>query len=284
MQKQFIQNRKGQKIAVIVDEPENASGLAFVMHGLSGFKEQSQIEVMAKTFVDHGYTTVRFDTTNTLGESDGNYEDATVTNYFEDLEDVIAWSKTRPWFQTPFALTGHSLGGMCTTLYAEQHPEEVKLLAPISSVISGALSLDLYEPEELADWEKSGWHVSERRSKPGVTRRLAWSHVADRLKYDLLPNASKLMMPVMLVIGENDDLRPHQQFLLDKLPGPKELHISRCMSEAFCDRFGVLHELPAGETVHWRPSVYGLLEVDGKVSCAIFVSATSRSQNEMTIF
>ena len=212
-------------MAAVVDAPEQAVGLAFVMHGLSGFKEQPHIETIAKTFLDHGYVTVRFDTTNTLGESEGAYENATVTNYYEDLEDVIAWAKQQPWYQEPFALAGHSLGGLCTALYAEQHPAEVKLLAPISAVVSGPLSMDLYESDELQNWEETGWHVSESRSKPGVMKRLAWSHVVDRLNYDLLPEAQKLTMPVLLIVGENDDLSPHQQLLLGALPGPKELHI-----------------------------------------------------------
>lgn len=40
MQKLFIKNRKGQNVLVIVDESKNQEGLAFVMHGLGGFKEQ----------------------------------------------------------------------------------------------------------------------------------------------------------------------------------------------------------------------------------------------------
>lgn len=40
MEKLFIKNRKNKNIAVVIDETENSKGLAFVMHGLSGFKEQ----------------------------------------------------------------------------------------------------------------------------------------------------------------------------------------------------------------------------------------------------
>ena len=35
-------------------------------------------------------------------------------------------------------------------------------------------------------------------------------------------------------------------------------------TQLFRDTDGVMYELPAGETVHWRPSAYGVLEVDGK--------------------
>lgn len=225
MEKLFIYNRKGQKMFVIVDKPTQTSGLAFVMHGLSGFKEQSHIATIAEAFLDHGYVTIRFDTTNSLGESGGAYENATTTNYYEDLEDVIAWAKTRSWFQSPFALAGHSLGGTCTTLYSQRHPEEVKLLAPIALVVSGSMSMELYGEEGLKNWQETGWHISESRSKPGVVRRLAWSHVADRLKYDLYSEASALSMPILLIVGGNDALLSQSELLLEALPGPKELHV-----------------------------------------------------------
>ena len=99
MSKESILNRKGQKVVVLIDEKKKSKGLAFVMHGLSGNKEQPHIQVIAKSFAGNGYTVVRFDTTNTFGESDGNYEDATITNYYEDLEDVISWASKQKWYK-----------------------------------------------------------------------------------------------------------------------------------------------------------------------------------------
>ena len=90
MEKLFIKNRKDQKIAVVVEQHASQKGIAVVMHGLSGFKEEAHIALIAQAFFDFGYTVVRFDTTNTFGESEGQYEDATTTNYYEDLEDVMA--------------------------------------------------------------------------------------------------------------------------------------------------------------------------------------------------
>lgn len=230
MQKQFIQNRKGQKIAVIAESAENQKGLAFVMHGLGGFKEQPHIQAIAEFFKENGYTVIRFDTTNTVGESDGSFEDATITNYYEDLEDVIDWAKTQKWHQEPFILAGHSLGGICTSLYAQNYPEKVKALAPIGTVVSGVLSVEAhkkFDPEEFEKWEKTGWFEAKSQSLPGVVKRLKWSHIEDRLKYDLLPQVHKLTMPVLLIVGENDTRTPldHQKILYDALREPKELHI-----------------------------------------------------------
>jgi len=232
-----IKNRKGQKIIALLDKVENAKGLVFVMHGLGGFKEQSHIETFAQAFKEKGYTAVRFDTTNTFGESDGNYENATTTNYYEDLEDVIKWAKSQNWYQEPFVLAGHSLGGICSALYAEKYPEKVKALAPISTVVSGELTLKT-DREDVKNWEKTGWRISESKSKPGVIKKLPWSHMGDRLKYDLLPEVDKLTMPVLLIVGEKDNSTPpeHQKILYDKLPGKKEFHIIKGAEHTFREK------------------------------------------------
>src|SRR3972149_12202676 len=94
-EKLFIKNRKGQKIAVLIEKPENPKGLAFVMHGLGGFKEQPHIPTFAEVFLENNYTVVRFDTTNSIGESEGKMEDVTITSFSEDLEDVISWAKSQ---------------------------------------------------------------------------------------------------------------------------------------------------------------------------------------------
>ena len=203
------------------------------MHGLSGFKEQPHIENFSKVFKDNNYTVIRFDTTNTFGESDGDYADATTTNYYEDLEDVINWSKTQDFYQEPFVLCGHSLGAVCSALYAENHPEKVKALAPISTVVSGEMSKEKYSKEELEEWEKTGWQI--KKSSDGRVKKIKWNHLVDRLKYDLLPKINLLTMPVILIVGELDESTPvaHQQILFDRLPNKKEFHIIKNAPHTF---------------------------------------------------
>lgn len=222
-------------MAVLVEKVKNQKGLTFVMHGLGGFKEQPHIETFARAFVQAGYTAVRFDTTNTFGESDGRYEDATITNCYRDLEDVIAWAAKQEWYEEPFCLAGHSLGGICSAFYAENYPEKVRALAPISTVVSGKLTISKYAKQDLADGKKAGIFKRKSSSEPGVVRVLRWTHVVDLLKYNLLPNVGKLTMPVLLIVGENDTSTPpaHQKILLDKLPGQKELHIIKGAPHTF---------------------------------------------------
>jgi len=227
MPKEIIKNRKGEKVVSLIEESPKQVGLAFVMHGLGGWKEQTHIETFAAAFWEANYTVVRFDTTNSFGESGGEYENATITNYFEDLEDVIVWAGKKEWYQEPFVLASHSLGGICTALYAQKHPEKIKALAPISSVVSGRLSLETYSKKELQDWKKIGWQERESSSRPGLIKKLKWKHMEDRLKYSLLPDAHKLTMPTLLIVGDQDDRTPlaHQKILYKALSGPKEMHI-----------------------------------------------------------
>jgi pimeloyl-ACP methyl ester carboxylesterase len=249
MERIFITNRKKQKICVTIEKSRPQKGLAFVMHGLGGFKEQPHVQTFAQAFRNSGYTVVCFDTTNALGESDGKFEDATITTSYEDLEDIIAWSKDCEWYQEPFALAGHSLGGFCTAYFAENNPDKVSGLAPISSVVSGKLSFEAHQqsdPEGLKEWKKTGWRVSASNDKPGVIKRRPWSHMEDRLKYDLLPLSSKLTMPVILIVGEKDDGTPpeHQQILYEQLPGKKEIHVIKDAPHTFRDK-GELAEIQA---------------------------------------
>lgn len=225
--KQSFQNRDDNTIVVRIEQGgADRQKLAFVMHGLSGSKDESHIRTIAESFVSNGYTVVTWDAVHTFGESTGGaYEDATITNYLADLEDVIAWSKNQAWHTEKFVLAGHSFGGICVTLYAQQHPENIVALAPISTVISGSLSFET-KVDILADWKSSGTRI-DPATDTRPEKRLKWNNMEDRLQYDILRNVDVLTMPVLLIVGENDIATPpkHQKILCDILPGRKEMHI-----------------------------------------------------------
>jgi len=229
MQEKFkIKNRKGLEIVGVLSKPENPKGLAFTLHGLGGFKEQPHIMVHVNSLLEHNYIVVNFDATNSIGESEGKYEDATMQLHYEDLVDVIAWAKSQTWYQEPFVLVGHSLGGYAVARYAEDYPEEVKAVFPYAAVVAGELSYkatEMFEPEKLKEWKETGWKIEMSNSKPGVIKRLPWSFMEEWLKHDLRPNAGKLVMPVLFIVGDKDKLCRDQEVLYNLVPGKKEMHI-----------------------------------------------------------
>ena len=227
----IIKNRKNQNIIVELEKSENQTGLVFIEHGLSASKDKAHIIAYAEVFKSKNFTVVRFDTTNTFGESDGSYADATVTNYYEDLEDVIKWASQEGWYEEPFWLVGHSLGAISSALYAEKYPDKVKALAPTSSVISGELSLTIPKYNNWEEMKERGW-IEE---KNGI--KLNSNHIIDRLKYDLLRDADKLTMPVLLMVGSQDESTPlkHQKLLFNKLGGEKRLEVIEGAPHSFKD-------------------------------------------------
>ncbi len=223
--KTFITNRDNNKISVVVEEGGDETKLVFLMHGLGGNKEKPELRVMAEAFIEDGYIVVTWDAVHTFGESEGGlFEDATISNYYADLEDVIDWAGMQNWYIEPFVLCGHSLGGISTAVYAQRYPEKVKALAPIATVVNGELRMEIYT-DVIDEWKSKGTWTRPRHG--GGYRTLKWSHMEDGMKYDLTNEADKLTMPVLMVVGSNDTSTPpsHQRILYDLIPGDKEMHV-----------------------------------------------------------
>ena len=228
MKKEIIKNRQDKNIVVLIEEAKNPKGLVFVMHGLGGFKEQPHIETISKVFKNNNFTVIRFDTTNSIGESGGKLENATISNYFQDLEDVIKWSQSQNWYQEPFWLSGHSLGGFSVAFFTINYPEKVKAIVPISAVVSGELFTQTEEMKEvLESWKKTGLREWESSTQPGLIKRLKYDFIEDCLKYDLLKDAHKIKCPVLLIVGDRDETTPlkHQKIFFNSLSAEKEIHI-----------------------------------------------------------
>lgn len=241
--KKTIKNRKDQDLVLNIDISKTQTGLVFILHGLGGFKEQEHIQAFAKAFRQNDFSVVNIDAANSLGESGGRFEEASVTNHYQDLEDAIKWAKSQKWYQEPFALAGHSLGALSTALYAENYPDEVMASAPISLVVSGELSWEAhkkFKPKEFEQWKESGWLEKDSKSKPGIKKRLPWSHMEDRLKYDLMKKIDNLTMPVILIVGQKDISTPPDQQIIfyENLPGAKEIHIIEDVEHSFRNKDG----------------------------------------------
>lgn len=223
MEKITLQNRKGQNIVGVLTKPEGEiKGTCVVQHGWSGKKDQKHVQVMAEAFLENGYQTFNFDTTNSFNESDGEYAQSRLGLHYEDFEDVVKWAQQQEWFIGPLALTGHSMGGYSAARYAEDYPEEVSITAPIAPVVSGALRKEAYlkfNPKDLAEWEEKGVLVKESGTTPGLIKESPYEAFVEMQDHDLLPNAAKLSMPVFLLTGSEDTSIPpeHVQQLFDAI-------------------------------------------------------------------
>jgi alpha-beta hydrolase superfamily lysophospholipase len=219
-----IKNRHGLKLVMQVDTPDNPKNLAFIEPGQSGTIDQKHITAFAEAFLENGFRTARFDPTNSVGESGGELINVTYNNYVQDLEDVISWARTQSWFQQPFAVCGHSMGAQAAAWYAEQHPDEILLAAPMAPVVNYDLYMTTLDPEEKMQWQEKGYQESGSKSRPGVIKRVGWGVNESLKNYDIVPQAGVLTMPLINIVGEKDQPCPvkHQQIFMDAVASPNK--------------------------------------------------------------
>ena len=201
--KQFIKNRKGQNVCVVTNVPNESKGLVFIVHGLGSNKERPTVKTFKKSFQEENFTTVIFDVTNSSGESDGDYKNATTTNFYEDLEDVISWAKKQNFYQEPFWLIGHSLGGLAVARYCYQYPNKIKSILLASPTIN-VKWISKTSKDKLQLIDSKTWRISKNQIS-GETRKLDWDNFIGDLKdYDLKMFIKNLKKPILIISGENE--------------------------------------------------------------------------------
>ena len=90
-------------------------------------------------------------------------------------------------------------------------------------------ALNMFDPEGIKNWKKTGWRIRQSISRPGTELKVPWSFMEEKLTHDLKPKADKIFTPILFVVGEKDtSCPPFQQenfFNLLKNNTNKELHI-----------------------------------------------------------
>ncbi|MFT4250426.1 MAG: alpha/beta hydrolase family protein [Candidatus Woesearchaeota archaeon] len=235
-QEHTITNRQQLRVVLTTNICKNQQGLAFITHGLGGFQDQEHIQAIKQAFLENNISTVTFDTTHSFGRSEGSYKEATATKSQEDLEDVISWAKKQSFYEEPYFLAGHSLGGLSSLVHTQKHPTRVRAIAPISAVTNGKKSQEQRGEEVLANWKKTGYLTQPSKSKPGVIKKLCYEPFnSDMLGQNTLQQAHTMKCPVLLIVGENDSGTPQedQQELYDKLQTNKKLHVIKQAPHTF---------------------------------------------------
>lgn len=202
MKKLFIKNRKWKDICVLLEwNPSNK--LAFVMHSLWSNKDSSHIKLIRDVLVDNDYFVVSFDVSNTYGESEGNFEDATATSYYQDLEDVISWASFQDRYKDRFILAWHSVWWFCVFKYAKKYPEKIDGIIWGSTLISHKSYVESKRPKVIESWRQNGI----RKWESGwVEKTLKWDFVKDLLKHYLMDEVENLTMPIFMYGGDLDQI------------------------------------------------------------------------------
>ncbi len=222
METLYLKNRKEQKIIGDLEEPRGViKGTCVCQHGWGSHRNNNTTQTVKNAFLKEDIQTFNFDTTNAMGESDGDFEESTLGLHTEDLHDVVRWVQKQSWFVGPLYLSGHSKGGFAVLDYAENYPGEIEGVIAVAPVVSGKLSfqsMKKFNKEKLDILCRDGKFVYV--NDKGVTKVNHLFQYEERLNHNLLSKAGLLTMPVLLIVGSQDTSCPleDQQILYDALP------------------------------------------------------------------
>ena len=102
--KQFIDNPANEKLAVQIEGLENKTptGLVFIAHGMSGYKEHHLVRIPTEVCLKKGYLVVSYDARYSFGESDGALHKGWLQTYIEDLRTVLNWGENASFLSRTF--------------------------------------------------------------------------------------------------------------------------------------------------------------------------------------
>ncbi len=188
-----------QRVAGDLHLPDGSGPFPCVVtsHGYKSHRGGRKYIRIASIFPQEGIAILRFDHRGS-GESEGDFENVTLTGRVEDLEEALHFLKNfREIDKIRLGLLGSSLGGM--TILALPHIEKIKAIVLIATPVSFP-ELDLEARECL---EKQGYY-----NYPDGTR-IRKGFFDDIRKYDFLQEAKKINCPLLIIHGYSDEVVPY---------------------------------------------------------------------------
>ncbi|MDO8626829.1 MAG: alpha/beta fold hydrolase [Candidatus Diapherotrites archaeon] len=159
--------------------------------------------------LEKGFAFVGFDFSG-LGESEGKFEETTVSKQIADLKAVVEFLKKDSRFDSErIALIGSSLGGFDSLLFASQNKiKALVLLAPLSKFVQEINEFVIQGT--IAEWKKKG-HAYAFPLDYGQKFKINYSFFEDGLSKDVYAIVPKISCPTLVIHGSGDAIVPLAQ-------------------------------------------------------------------------
>ncbi len=197
-----LKNRDGKRMPATLYTPEGTpKGVAVIFHGLGGWKDQNLLVVVGNMLVKNGYTVFKFDESHAVTSPDGDFFHETTTQYTRDAEDVVAYMKMQLWYQEPFMLVGHSMGGLVASWYAATYPKEVSRVVLLAPAVSWKTMWWGQLPWSLLWMVRGHQNILGIDGKKFALSPLWWK---DFYTFDAFTFAPRIEAPVLIISAEKD--------------------------------------------------------------------------------
>ena len=210
MEEKFtIKNPTGQKIVGLINFPK-ANGpfpTIVIAHGFKGYKEQSHFVYLSEELSKAGFLVFRFDSTNGIGESDGDIFDITVEHYVDDLHSIYRYVLSNELVdKNNIIIYATSLGGMVALLFTTQNPK-IKSLILHEPVVKPALVLPAPQVD-AQKWKEQGYWIFHSVSK-NKDYKVGYQYYQERRKYDMFEVAGKVKVPTLILHNPESEGLPY---------------------------------------------------------------------------
>jgi len=197
-EKVFFTNSKNQKLCGILNEPTKKGEMVVIVHGFGSSKNTSaknSASILARLNIN----SFRIDL-NGCGESEGNFEECTITDYAEDVESTINFVKEKGY--NKISLIGTSCGGIVCMAVALKHPEiqRMFLRAPVSDYPSQRE--EFYGKEMIQEWKEKGYMYKTKSD--GTKLKVNYTFYEDAKNNVMYDKVKDIKCPAMIIHGDID--------------------------------------------------------------------------------
>ena len=206
-----IRNTKNELIDYTFhDATDNRMDIVVIGHGVTGNKDRPFVVALAEGLADAGIPTLRISFTGN-GESEGRFQDATITKEVEDLGCVLDTLNERR-----VAYVGHSMGGAVGVLRASRDDRIKRLVS-----LAGMVHTESFAQTEFGDVIPDHGNMWEEPTCP-----LSQAFMDDtKAIHSVVDFGTDIHVPWLLIHGTEDDVVPIQDSLdiFERANEPKAL-------------------------------------------------------------
>lgn len=189
-----VRNEHGQRIDYTVHDG-GSEAIAVIGHGVTGNKDRPFVVALAEALATAGITTLRLSFSGN-GESEGRFQDSTISREVADLGSVLDAVGSRP-----VCFVGHSMGGAVGVLRASSDARIRWLVSLAGMVHTQAFAQREFgteTPDQGCMWEEENCPLSS-------------TYMNDMAAIDSVVNkGAAVTIPWLLVHGTEDDVVPPQ--------------------------------------------------------------------------
>jgi dipeptidyl aminopeptidase/acylaminoacyl peptidase len=207
MEKIIFENSKGQKLVGVLYSPDSEEyPIIIYVHGYTSDRNSSKAKKLGELFPKKGIGLFAIDLSG-RGESEGKFEDTTLTQYIDDLKCAIDEMSKHT---NKIGVVGNSLGGIVSLQETakDNRVNALALLSPVSTFPHKSKRRE-FSPEGVKEWKEKG-HIFTESGRFGKLK-LNFSYYEDGLKYGDYSVYEKIDIPVLIVHGTDDKSVPLEE-------------------------------------------------------------------------